>query len=117
MAMRMKSISDQVVDARRSEYKQMFGQDDSRQPVMIDDVRPGTILQHWGLPNQSPFMFLGMMDDRILASMEDGHVVGLCVDAWLVVVSEPSGNRTELCNHAMENIRIVHSDNRAIWAS
>lgn len=112
----MPICSDEIL-RRQKEYAKHFGESDDREPVLIDDVQPGTVLQHWGLPNQSPFLFLGMDGDRILSTTEDGHVVGFVRDAWFVVVSLPSSNRTSLCEHAMDNIRIVQRDNRELWAA
>jgi len=103
--------------AKRKEYAKIFGAADDREPVLIDDVQPGTVLQHWGLPNQSPFLFLGLDGDRILATTEDGHIVGFVRGAWFVVVSLPSSNRTSLCGYAMENIKIVQRDNRGLWSA
>ena len=104
-----------IVDERRTEYRKTFGEVDSREPVLIEQVTPGTVLQHWGLPNQSSFMFLGVADERILATLDDGHVVGFRQDAWFVIVELPSDNRTSLCAHAMANLEIVFRDNRDLW--
>lgn len=101
---------------RRNEYRLVFGVVDDREPVTIDDVQPGTVLQHWGLPNQMPFLFLGDDGDRLLATTTDGHVVGFVRDAWFVVVSLPSSERTTRCRCAMERIAAVQRDNCALWS-
>ena len=110
------SISASEIEARRNEYRTFRWEVDEREPVLCVDVTPGTTLKHWGLPNQSPFVFVGVDDSgKVLACVEDGYVVRFGADAWFVVVDMPSPQRRIMCDEAREKILATHRENQRLW--
>jgi len=109
-------LSDSEVKSRRDEYRKFRWQVDERPPVTHDDVTPGTTLTHWGLPNQNPFIFLGVDESgKVLACLEDGYVLRFGADSWFAVVGE-NERRHELCIKASENVQAAYRENKKLWS-
>jgi len=109
-------ISASEIEARRKEYRTFRWQVDDREPVLCGDVTPGTTLKHWGLPNQSPFLFIGVDESgKVLACVEDGYVVRFGADSWFVAVDMPSPQRRIMCDDARGKILETHHENQRLW--
>ncbi len=109
-------LSDSEVKSRRDEYRKFRWQVDERPPVTHDDVTPGTTLTHWGLPNQNPFIFLGVDESgKVLACLEDGYVLRFGADSWFVAVEIPNPQRRIMCDAARQKILAIHFENQRLW--
>ena len=109
-------ISASEIEARRKEYRTFRWQVDEREPVLCSDVTPGTTLKHWGLPNQSPFLFIGVDESgKVLACVEDGYVVRFGADSWFVAVEIPNPQRRIMCDAARQKILAIHCENQRLW--
>lgn len=108
-------ISEAEIAERRLEAKLFWWTEDERQPVLAAEVPLGTVLQNWGLPNQTPFLLIGMMDEKVIASLVDGHFIAFRHDAWFAVVSSPSEQRTEFCAEVGAELNLLHEKSKQLW--
>jgi len=109
-------ISSSEIESRRKEDRTFRWQVDERDPVLCSDVTPGTTLQHWGLPSQSPFLFIGVDESgKVLACVEDGYVVRFGADSWFVAVEIPNPQRRIMCDAARQKILAIHFENQRLW--
>jgi hypothetical protein len=110
-------LSCSEVESRRDEYRKFRWQVDERPPVTHNDVTTGTKLTHWGLPNQSPFIFLGLDESgKVLACLEDGYVVRFGSDSWFAVVEEGQ-QRQDLCGKALAQVQLAYAENKKLWSA
>lgn len=89
----MSDVAKEYIEKERAERRKFWRQYDEPEaivPKYVQSVAPGSVCRLWFMPNQSPFVVVGIRADGVVTVvLEGGRVQGFEANALVVVVDTP----------------------------
>lgn len=88
-----------------------------RHPVLASEVRIGTKVQNWGLPNRLVCLAIGFRENgNLVVALRTGQCVTIEADAWMAIVEESTAARRAAAARVFNRLMETESEVEAIWS-